>query len=556
MSATLASSQLQGQVIAFRADASLEIGSGHVMRCLTLADALQAQGAECHFLCREHPGHLCEVIKTRGFVVHRLPLEGNGACFGTDENAAPEPAHAHWLGASWAQDAEACRPILAEMAPAWLVVDHYSLDHRWETAILGGLVDSAPRLLVIDDLADRRHVADLLLDQNLGREAEDYRGLVPEVCQVLAGPRYALLRPEFGEWRETSLSRRARDPRLQRLLINLGGVDKENVTGQVLAALTACDLPDDLQISVVMGASAPWRESVTAQARVMPWPTEVVVNVSDMARRMAEVDLAIGAAGSTSWERCCLGLPTLMVVLADNQRDIAYALAEKWAALPLDPSELKTSLMAQLAALTTPGALTAMSQRAADLVDGQGTVRVVEEIQHVSRHRLRPMQMHDLARVLAWRNHPDVRRYMYTQRLITLDEHRAWFERASQDSDRHLLIYEQDGEPLGFVNLNVIDEEAGRAEWGFYLAPDAPRGSGQGLGKRALAYAFTILGLHKLCGEVLADNHRSQRFHERLGFRREATFRHHFHDGNTYHNVIGFGLLAEEWRDSQGAGTL
>lgn len=547
---------LEGQVVAFRADASLEIGSGHVMRCLTLADALYEQGAQCHFLCREHPGHLCELIEGRGYKVHRLlPRKETETGVDADFSPEPEPAHAHWLGASWAQDATACLPILTELSPTWLVADHYALDQRWEAAILDKLPDSAPRLLVIDDLADRRHIADLLLDQNLGRQTEDYRGLVPEDCQVLAGPRYALLRPEFREWREASLSRRADKPRLQRLLINLGGVDKDNVTGQVLDALIDCDLPEELQISVVMGASAPWREAVTAQARKMPWPTEVVVNVSDMARRMAEADLAIGAAGSTSWERCCLGLPTLMVVLADNQREIADALAEKGAALLLDLADLEASLAGQLAALDAPGALTAMSQQAADLVDGQGTAHVLAALQRTGNRRLRPMQSQDLERVLAWRNHPEVRRHMYTQRLITLEEHRAWFERARQAPQRHLLIYEQDGEPLGFVNLNVVDTAAGRADWGFYLAPEAPRGSGQGLGQCTLTYAFTTLKLHKLCGEVLADNTRSQRFHERLGFRREATHRDHFHDGNTYHDVIGFGLLAEEWRDSQGADT-
>lgn len=370
-------SHLQGQVVAFRADASLEIGSGHVMRCLTLADALQAQGAQCHFLCREHPGHLCELIEARSYPVHRLPQEERDTDTAGTPFAESERAHAHWLGASWGEDAAVCQPLLAELSPAWLVVDHYALDHRWEIAVLDGILGSKPRLLVIDDLADRHHIADLLLDQNLGRQAEDYRGLVPEACQVLVGPRYALLRPEFREWREASLSRRAREPRLQCLLINLGGVDKDNVTGRVLDALSGCDLPADLQISVVLGASAPWRESVTAQAAAMPWPTEVVVNVSDMARRMAEADLAIGAAGSTSWERCCLGLPTLMVVLADNQREIADALAAKGAALPLDSADLGASLLGQLAMLDAHGALTAMSLQAAVLVDGGGSDRVI-----------------------------------------------------------------------------------------------------------------------------------------------------------------------------------
>ena len=376
--------RMQGQVVAFRADASLEIGSGHVMRCLTLADALQAQGARCHFLCQEHPGHLCDMVEARGYPVHRLPQEERDTDTAVTPGAKPEPAHAQWLGASWAQDAAACLPILAELAPAWLVVDHYALDHRWETSVLDGFSGFRPRLLVIDDLADRCHVADLLLDQNLGRQAEDYRGLLPEGCQVLAGPRYALLRPEFREWREVSLSRRTREPRLQRLLINLGGVDKDNVTGQVLDALSACDLPEDLQISVVMGASAPWRESVTAQAGAMPWPTEVVANVSDMARRMAEADLAIGAAGSTSWERCCLGLPTLMVVLADNQKEVASYLDELGAAkligAPRDISSVLPGAMHEL----FRGDYVGMSKSSAQIVTGNGIFELVSAICDIS----------------------------------------------------------------------------------------------------------------------------------------------------------------------------
>lgn len=377
-------SHLHGQVVAFRADTSLEIGSGHVMRCLTLADALQAQGAKPHFICREHPGHLCELIETHGYKVHRLSLEEHNTDTADAPGFEPEPAHAHWLGTSWAQDAADCMPILVELAPAWLVVDHYALDHRWEAAVLDKFSDSKPRLLVIDDLADRCHVADLLLDQNLGRKAEDYSGLVPEACQLLAGPGYALLRPEFREWREASLSRRARKARPQQLLINLGGVDKDNVTARVLDALSACELPEDLQISVVMGASAPWRALVSAQAKSMPWATEVVVNVSDMARRMAKADFAIGAAGSTSWERCCLGLPTLMVVLADNQKEVASYLNEVGAAkligTPLDISGVLPNAMHEL----FHGDYVGMSKSSAQVVTGDGVFELLSAICAVS----------------------------------------------------------------------------------------------------------------------------------------------------------------------------
>lgn len=324
--------------IAFRADASLQMGSGHVMRCLTLADALKAQGADCHFISREHPGHLLEVIRQRGYKVNSLVAHVAPAQAAikkiVKESSSPqqEPAHAAWLGSSWQTDAQETAAILASLQPDWLVVDHYALDQRWEDA----LSPHYRKLLVIDDLADRPHHCDLLLDQNLGSQPEQYAPWVPAHCQVLTGPQYALLRPEFAALRPFSLQRRQAQPALRQLLITMGGVDQPNATGQVLQALKACALPTDCRITVVMGLTAPWLQNVRELAAQMLWPTEVVVNVNDMARRMADSDLAIGAAGSTSWERCCLGLPTLMVVLADNQRDIAIGLERAGAAIALD----------------------------------------------------------------------------------------------------------------------------------------------------------------------------------------------------------------------------
>ena len=362
--------------VVFRADASLEIGTGHVMRCLTLAEVLKAKGAKCHFLCREQSGHLSDAIEARGFPVHRLPM-GDAEPFGAAAHEAGELAHAAWLGASWQQDAAASRPLLKQLSPDWLVVDHYALDARWEAAVLPG---PKTRLLVIDDLADRPHRADLLLDQNLGRKAEDYVSLVPAHCRVLVGPQHALLRPEFAELRDVSLARRQHGS-LQRLLITLGGVDKDNATGRVLKALKACELPDDLKITVVMGATAPWLDDVKARAAELPWPTEVVVNVSDMARRMAEADIAIGAAGSTSWERCCLGLPTLMLVLAENQREVALMLDALGAAKLLGQiCNILESLPKTLNSMGTVE-LDKMSQHAASLVTGTGAGEMVAIIQ-------------------------------------------------------------------------------------------------------------------------------------------------------------------------------
>lgn len=163
------------------------------------------------------------------------------------------------------------------------------------------------------------------------------------------------------------------------------------------------------------------------------------------------------------------------------------------------------------------------------------------------QHRVRPMTQEDLERVLTWRNHEDVRRYMYTQHEISLAEHTRWFERASQDSSRHLLVFECNAMPLGFINLHQI-APGGVAEWGFYTAPDATKGTGRQLGQAAMHYAFTHVGLHKLCGQALAYNERSIKFHSNLGFQQEGILRDQHFDGQNYHDVVCFGLMASEWQ--------
>jgi UDP-4-amino-4,6-dideoxy-N-acetyl-beta-L-altrosamine N-acetyltransferase len=160
---------------------------------------------------------------------------------------------------------------------------------------------------------------------------------------------------------------------------------------------------------------------------------------------------------------------------------------------------------------------------------------------------IRPMIQSDLERVLTWRNHPDVRRYMYTQHEITLDEHLRWFERTLPDPKKHLLIYEVSTQPQGFVSFSEVGD-GGVADWGFYAAPCAPKGSGRQLGRAALNHAFTQLRLHKVCGQALAYNERSIRFHQTLGFSQEGILRDQHFDGERYHNVIYFGLLCHAWQ--------
>jgi UDP-2,4-diacetamido-2,4,6-trideoxy-beta-L-altropyranose hydrolase len=290
-------------------------------------------------------------------------------------------AHAHWLGIDWASDAEdTCRALGTE-AVHWLVVDHYALDRRWEQA----LRPHCRRLMAIDDLADRPHDCDLLLDQNLGRTAADYSDLLPANTSTLIGPQYALLRPEFAQLRAESLARRT-NPQLKRLLITMGGVDKDNSTGRVLDALNTCTLPPDLRISVVMGPYAPWLQHVQTQATQMHCPIQVLVGVSDMARLMADSDLAIGAAGGTSWERCCLGLPTIQLVLAENQNEAAAALTASGAVVSVScVSDLLFKLPELMQQIQSRELLAKLSEHASKIGEGRGTSIITDWFSNQSR---------------------------------------------------------------------------------------------------------------------------------------------------------------------------
>ncbi|WP_309045385.1 UDP-2,4-diacetamido-2,4,6-trideoxy-beta-L-altropyranose hydrolase [Marinobacter sediminicola] len=360
-------------LVAFRADASVQIGTGHLMRCLTLADELTRQGHECQFICREHRGHLGELIASKGYELTLLPVASSAV---RELSVKDTNTYADWLGAPWQEDAAQTVEALAPLKADWLVVDHYALNARWEQQ----LAKVVGQIMVIDDLADRNHECAVLLDQNLGRKPSDYDGRVPEDCQRLIGSEYALLRPEFAAQRECSLKRRAQ-PELKRILISLGGVDRTNVTGQVLEALAATELPKDTHLDIVMGAAAPYLEEVRQQAARLPFKTTVSVNVSDMAERMSLADLSIGAAGGTSWERCCLGLPAVLVVQAENQFAGARALEASGAALTItDPKTVQAALPSELAKAGELDCLQRMSNAAAGITDGKGAAGVVQSM--------------------------------------------------------------------------------------------------------------------------------------------------------------------------------
>ena len=493
--------------IAFRADASVEIGTGHVMRTLALARGLRDAGATCRFITRALPGHLGARIQAEGFEQLLLPAPDGPAPDGP-------PEHAGWAGVGWKEDADETRAALGD-GPDWLVLDHYAFDARWQRAAR----PEGTKLMVIDDLADRPHDCDLLLDQNLGRQANDYDGLVPDVCTRLIGPQYAALRPEFAETRAQVLAAR-RGRGLRHLLITMGGVDQVDATSTVLHALHAAPLPKGLRITVIMGSNAPALEHVRALAADMPWPTEVAVDVPDMAARMAQADLAIGAGGSTTWERCALGLPSIIVQIAGNQSGIAQAMVEAGAALdpgPITAPDFAPRLRNALS--KAQDRLEALAHAAAMICDGDGLARVVAQMMPAPPH-FRPARDADSRRIWEWRAASGLEQFSLSGEATPFPDHHLWFTRALHDPRRHFRILMLGGWPCGYLRLDQGADNRTRVS--ICLAPDA---RGKGLAAMLLTEAERVArasGLAHLDAEIHPQNAASLRCFEQAGYIRGA----------------------------------
>jgi UDP-2,4-diacetamido-2,4,6-trideoxy-beta-L-altropyranose hydrolase len=326
--------------LVFRTDASREIGTGHVVRCASLARALRAAGDEILFCCRDLPGNMIGWLQDQGLAV---TVVGMDCALETRKIA---------------QGAD------------WLVVDHYGLDAAWEQK-----ARSSERLFVLDDLG-REHLCDLLLDQNYANPLhQQYR--VPADCELLLGPDYALVRPDFAARRESSMARFRGE--ISRLLVFMGGIDGMNETSKALAGI-AQSMHRAAAVDVVIGAANPHRAAVEAASSLLPG-ARLHVQAKDMAGLMAQADLMLCAGGSTAWERCTLGIPALLTILADNQLSIAQGLAKAGAHHTLGwYSKIGAADYAAALDAITPGSLGAMSRAAAAICDGQGVGRVAKRL--------------------------------------------------------------------------------------------------------------------------------------------------------------------------------
>jgi UDP-2,4-diacetamido-2,4,6-trideoxy-beta-L-altropyranose hydrolase len=320
----------------FRANATPPLGGGHVYRCLTLAHALAAEGWVCSFACNRGAGRVVSWLDRSPF--RRIDPDVLGG----------EPVDL-------------------------LVIDDYDLEASYESACRSW----AKQILVIDDLANRKHDADLLLDQNIGRQASDYAALVPPSCRLLIGPAFALLRPEFAAARPASLDRRCKDTTVDRIFVGMGLTDPLNATGRALEAALA--VTERCRIDVMLGASAPYLDAVRRQAAKAGPRVAVHVDVPGPWLLMSEADLAIGAAGTSTAERCCLGLPSIVLVTANNQMAQATILCRDGLAVVTDdePNTIRLALrrLNENALLRYQ-----VSRRSAAACDGVGAKRLVAQL--------------------------------------------------------------------------------------------------------------------------------------------------------------------------------
>lgn len=346
--------------VVFRVDASMRIGGGHLMRCLSLADALVDRGAEVIFVCALLTPSLLARMAASGYPLERV--DPPAGVEGDHRDGAVLALHAQRA------DATRTHAALQGMPQAdWLVLDHYQLDHVWQTAVRS----AARRLLVIDDLANRVLACDLLLDQTFARHPSHYDGLLPRGADMLVGSRYALLRPQFRRARPAAMQREHGPVR--RVLISLGATDIRGVTLRALERALAVDA--QFGVDVVLPADAQSLKGVRALATVNR-RVAVHVDREDMASLLLAADLAVGAAGTSAWERCCLALPTVTLVLAENQREVAASLDEAGAALVVDDVE---DVAVGVERLLADGAARArMSAAASRVTDGSGACRVAD----------------------------------------------------------------------------------------------------------------------------------------------------------------------------------
>lgn len=505
--------------IFIRADASINIGTGHIMRCLSLADYLtdsnlsrnfkinsichneHEQIGKVHFVCRDEPGNLINLIKQRGYDVFSLPA-----------------------GIDLEVDRKLTEEILQKQTSDLLIIDHYEITYSWESS----LRKFVNKIMVIDDLADRKHNCDILLNQNF--TPHSYKNMVPEHCILLLGPSYTLLRPEFSELRKKV---HPHTGEVKRILVFMGGSDPSNETSKAIHAIQMLN-NSDIITDVVIGKSNPNRNEIETLASKTP-NTICHFNVNNMAEMMLRSDLCIGAGGTTTWERCCLGLPTVVIAIAENQKimesaDFNFIIYLGWYEELYDRNIYENLQFL----LKHKAIIRKLSSNGLELVDGCGVARVVNYLNNnfiittVNRQTpaeiippqfiLRYANADDCKSVWELRNNAETRKYFFNPSPISLDEHNNWFFNTLNSPDKALLVSENSEQLIGVLRYDFVDK---KAYISIYIDPKL---TGRGLGTNILKMGSEWLRknhpeVKEIVAEIMQQNRLSVNAFIKAGFK-------------------------------------
>lgn len=416
------------RILLIRADGSPTIGTGHVMRCLALAQAWQDRGGFVVFASAECTASLTRRLEAKHCELRRLRVEAGSA-----------------------GDSEATAALAGELDACWVVADGYQFKSGFQRAIC----DRGRRLLLFDDYGHAgEYEADIVLNQNFGAESALYSRRAPRT-RLLMGPRYALLRPEFEKFRQW---KRRIPPIARKVLVTMGGADPNNTTAETVAALRS--IPN-IEAVVVAGGGNPHLEELETEVKRAGAAFKLIVDATNMAELMAWADVAIAAAGSTAWELAFMGLPSLLFTLAENQTHNATALAAAGISGLLESGAQSGDLSRALESLLQdPTTRARMSAEGRQVVDGAGSDRVAG-ILSFPELQLRPAREGDCRLVWEWANNAQVRRASFTTESIPWQVHRRWFDGRLSDSNCLFFIAEdREGKPLGQVRFEIHGEEA------------------------------------------------------------------------------------------------
>lgn len=496
--------------VALRADASATIGIGHVRRSLSLAQALREAGAEVCLVARPLGVDTAAQAAATSTCHFALPTASDSG------SATEAQTDAAWAGVDWQRDAEDTVAALSSWRPDVVVVDHYALDAAWHRAVRSGL---GVRIAAIDDLADRAMAVDWLIDHNhSGDHRAKYAGRIAPDTTLLGGPRYALLAPAY-----EGSPRHEFHTDVRSVGIFMGGTDS---AGMSVRALEACRVQARLEGDIEIATTGANPCLADLAQTCLRWPrTTLLVDAPDLASFFARHDLQIGAGGGASWERCCIGAPTVALVCADNQRVVVEGLSELGIlATPEGPDQLSAaSIGAAVVALAgDPERRRDMSERSRLLVDGLGARRVALRLTGSHHLGLRLATMDDAALMFGWRNDPATRSVSLDDEAIAWPPHREWLKRTLDDPTRMLLVASVGVVPVGVIRF---DREPGdQARVSLYLDPSM-HGLGLGgvmleRGERLALEHFSPLSRFE--ATVQAANVGSQRMFGSAGYRQDG----------------------------------